>query len=81
MEVMADEAKDHDINVNAVLPSATDTKLLRDSYPEVDHDLLIKPVQIANVITFMASDRAKAIKGASIAVWNAQNFKPNLFNK
>lgn len=80
MEVLADEVKDYNINVNAVLPSATNTKLLRDSYPEVNHSLLIKPVQIATVITFMASEKSDAIKGSIIPVYNAQNLKPNLFN-
>ena len=80
MEVLADELKDYNINVNAVLPSATNTKLLRDSYPEVNHSLLIKPEQIAAVITFMASEKSNAIKGSSIPVYNAQNLKPNLFN-
>ena len=80
MEVLADEVKDYNINVNAVLPSATNTKLLRDSYPEVNHSLLIKPEQIATVITFMASEKSNAIKGSAIPVYNAQNLKPNLFN-
>ena len=79
-EVLQDELKDYNINVNAVLPSATDTKLLRDSYPEVNHSLLLKAEQIAKVITFVASDNASGVKGASYAVWGAQNFKPNLFN-
>ena len=79
-EVLQDELKDYNINVNAVLPSATNTKLLRDSYPEVNHSLLLKPEQIAKVITFVASDNASGVKGASYEVWGAQNMKPNLFN-
>ena len=79
-EVLQDELKDYNINVNAVLPSATNTKLLRDSYPEVNHSLLLKPEQIAKVITFVASDNASGVKGATYAVWGAQNFKSNLFN-
>jgi NAD(P)-dependent dehydrogenase (short-subunit alcohol dehydrogenase family) len=81
MEVLADEVKDYNINVNAVLPHATNTKMLRDSYPEVDHSLLIKPEQIASIITFLASEKPTAIKGAIVPVYNSQNFKPNLFNK
>ncbi len=42
MEVLQDELKDYNINVNAVLPSATDTPLLRASYPEVNHSLLLR---------------------------------------
>ncbi|MHB1348227.1 MAG: SDR family NAD(P)-dependent oxidoreductase, partial [Candidatus Humimicrobiaceae bacterium] len=80
MEVLADEVKDYNINVNAVLPSATNTGLIRESYPEVNHGLLIKPEQIATVITFMASEKSNAIKGSIVPVYNAQNFKPNLFN-
>ena len=79
-EVLTDEVKDYNINVNAVLPSATNTPLIRKSYPEVNHEALTKPESIAKVITFMASENASAIKGASIAVWNAQNYMPNLFN-
>ena len=79
-EVLTDEVKDYNINVNAVLPSATNTPLIRRSYPEVNHEALTKPESIAKVITFMASENASAIKGASIAVWNAQNYMPNLFN-
>ena len=79
-QVLADEAKDFNININAVLPSATDTKLLKDSYPEFDCSIFINPQDIAKTITFVASENAKAIKGASIEVYNAQNFKPNLFN-
>ncbi len=79
-EVLTDEVKDYNINVNAVLPSATNTPLIRKSYPEVNHDALTKPESIAKVITFMSSENASAIKGASVAVWNAQNFMPNLFN-
>ncbi len=79
-EVLQDELKDYNINVNAVLPSATNTKLLRDSYPEVNHSILLKPEQIAKVITFVASDDASGVKGASYDVWGAQNMRPNLFN-
>ncbi len=79
-EVLTDEVKDYNINVNAVLPSATNTLLIRKSYPEVNHEALTKPESIAKVITFMASENASAIKGASVAVWNAQNYMPNLFN-
>ncbi len=79
-EVLQDELKEYNINVNAVLPSATNTKLLRDSYPEVNHSLLLKPEQIAKVITFVASDNASGVKGASYEVWGAQNMRPNLFN-
>ena len=79
-EVLTDEVKDYNINVNAVLPSATNTPLIRKSYPEVRHEALIKPENIASVITLMASEKTSAVKGASIAVWNAQNYMPNLFN-
>ncbi|MEI7615298.1 MAG: SDR family oxidoreductase [Actinomycetota bacterium] len=77
MEVLADEVKDYNINVNAVLPGATNTKLLRDSYPEISHSLLIKPEQIATVITFMASEKSSAIKGSAIPVYKVQNLNPD----
>jgi len=79
-EVLQDELKDYNINVNSVLPSGTDTKLLLDSYPEVNRSVLLKPEQIAKVITFVASDVASGVKGAACAVWGGQNFIGNQFN-
>lgn len=79
-EVLQDELKEYNINVNSVLPSGTDTKLLLDSYPEVNRSVLLKPEQIAKVIAFIASDAASGIKGAAVAVWGAQNFIGNQFN-
>ena len=74
-QVIADEIKDLNININAILPSAVNTKIIRDSYPGVDYNIFIKPDNIAKVVTFMVSENASAIKGASIEVYNAQNYK------
>lgn len=74
-QVIADEVKDLNININAVLPSAADTKIIRDSYPGIDYSIFIKPEDIARVVAFMVSESASVIKGASIEVYNAQNYK------
>jgi NAD(P)-dependent dehydrogenase (short-subunit alcohol dehydrogenase family) len=67
-EALADELKGDGINVNCVLPSIIDTPRNRTDMPDAKHDAWVAPEDLANVIGFLASDGARAIHGASIAV-------------
>lgn len=67
-EALAEELKDRDITVNALLPSIIDTPPNRADMPKADFDRWVKPEQIADVIVFLLSERASAITGASIPV-------------
>jgi len=73
---LANEVRKYNININAVLPSATNTKLFMDAYPCVDGKRIIQPLDIAKVAAFLASEDSKAIKAANIEVFNAQDFEP-----
>jgi len=68
-EAIADEVKDYDINVNAILPSTIDTPANRKAMPKADFSKWVKPEEIARVIIFLASDDSKPISGAGIPVY------------
>jgi NAD(P)-dependent dehydrogenase (short-subunit alcohol dehydrogenase family) len=67
-ESMAAELRDKGINVNCVLPSIIDTAPNRKDMPGADFSKWVSPAALADVIVFLASDKARAIHGASIPV-------------
>ncbi len=69
-ESMSEELKSSGINVNAVLPSIIDTKPNREGMPDADFSSWVDPKDLAEVICFLASAKAKAIHGALIPVKN-----------
>lgn len=68
-ETIADEVKDYEINVNAVLPSTIDTPANRSDMPDADFSKWVKPDEIARVIIFLSSDDSKPIRGAGVPVF------------
>lgn len=68
-ETMAKEYRDHNINVNCILPGTIDTEQNRKDMPNADFDTWVKPSELGNVIMFLASDEASGIKGAAIPVY------------
>jgi NAD(P)-dependent dehydrogenase (short-subunit alcohol dehydrogenase family) len=67
-EAMAAELRTQGINVNCVLPTIIDTPENRQAMPDADPAQWVAPADLAQVITFLASDGAKAVHGASIPV-------------
>jgi 3-oxoacyl-[acyl-carrier protein] reductase len=74
-ESMASEVKDLDININTVNPGCVETKMFRKSNPDYNSPNLMQPEDIAKVVLFLASDDAKAIKGAAIDIHNGQELE------
>lgn len=68
-ETIADEVRDYEINVNAILPSTIDTPANRKAMPKADFSKWVKPEEIARVMVFLASDDSKPISGAAIPVY------------
>ena len=56
------------VTVNAVLPSTIDTDANRASMPKADFAKWVRPLELAEVILFLASDAASAVTGALIPV-------------
>jgi NAD(P)-dependent dehydrogenase (short-subunit alcohol dehydrogenase family) len=69
VESLSDEVKDKNINVNCVLPSIIDTGVNKKDMPNADFSKWVKPLEIAQVMLFLASDDSKTIHGASIPVY------------
>ena len=67
-EALAEELKEKDITVNAILPSIIDTPPNRADMPKSDFSKWVKPEEIADVIVFLLSAHARAITGALIPV-------------
>jgi NAD(P)-dependent dehydrogenase (short-subunit alcohol dehydrogenase family) len=68
-EIQAEELRDDNITVNALLPSIIDTPVNRASMPRANFSHWPKPEEIARVLLFLASSDARLISGASIPVY------------
>jgi NAD(P)-dependent dehydrogenase (short-subunit alcohol dehydrogenase family) len=66
-EALAEELKGK-VAVNAVLPSIIDTPRNRADMPKTDPSKWVSPGDLAEVILFLASDSARAVTGALVAV-------------
>jgi NAD(P)-dependent dehydrogenase (short-subunit alcohol dehydrogenase family) len=67
-EAMSAELKEHNINVNCVLPTIIDTPENRAAMPDADPARWVSPQALAEVIVFLASDAARAVHGAAVPV-------------
>ena len=68
-ESMADELKEYNINVNAIIPGTIDTPRNRADMPKAKFSNWVKPVEIAEVISFLCSEEGSKISGAVIPVY------------
>lgn len=67
-EALAEELKDRQITVNAILPSIIDTPANRVDMPDADFSRWVRTEQVADLILFLLSDRASAVTGALIPI-------------
>jgi len=67
-EAMAAELREHNINVNCVLPTILDTPENRAAMPGADPTRWVAPADLASVIVFLASPAARAVHGAALPV-------------
>jgi NAD(P)-dependent dehydrogenase (short-subunit alcohol dehydrogenase family) len=65
---LADETKDRNVTVNAVLPSVLDTLANRRDLPEADFTRWVTPRAVADVIGFLLSESSRAVTGALIPI-------------
>jgi NAD(P)-dependent dehydrogenase (short-subunit alcohol dehydrogenase family) len=68
-EALAEELKERNVTVNAILPGTIDTPRNRLDMPSADFGKWVSPEKIAGVIVFLASEDASAITGAAIPVF------------
>jgi 3-oxoacyl-[acyl-carrier protein] reductase len=70
---LAAEVKRFGIDVNAVCPSGTDTRMLHEAGRAKGRTNLIRPEEIANVILFLVSPESSAITGTAIDAYGMSN--------
>lgn len=69
MDSLAEDTKGTGVRVNSILPSIIDTPANRKAMPGSDFATWPRPEDIAQVILFLCSDRARTIHGASVPVY------------
>jgi NAD(P)-dependent dehydrogenase (short-subunit alcohol dehydrogenase family) len=67
-EALSEETKERGLTVNAILPGIIDTPANRKDMPQADTSRWVTPEAIADVVSFLLSDAARAITGAGIPV-------------
>ena len=65
---MSEELKEHNINVNCVLPTIIDTPENRAAMPDADPSRWVSTQALADVIWFLDSDASRAVHGAAIPI-------------
>jgi 3-oxoacyl-[acyl-carrier protein] reductase len=70
---LAAEVKRFGIDVNAVCPSGTDTRMLHETGRAKGRANLIRPEEIAHVIAFLVSPESSAITGSAIEAYGLSN--------
>ncbi len=70
---LAAEVKALGIDVNAVCPSGTDTRLLHEAGLGKGRTNLSRPEEIANVILFLTSPESSAITGVAVPAYGLSN--------
>jgi NAD(P)-dependent dehydrogenase (short-subunit alcohol dehydrogenase family) len=65
---LADEVKDFNINVNAVLPSIIDNPTNRIDMPQADFNKWVRPDQLSEIIFSLTSEWGNPINGALLPV-------------
>jgi 3-oxoacyl-[acyl-carrier protein] reductase len=70
---LAAEVKGYGIDVNAICPSGTDTRLLREMGRAEGRSNLMRPEEIANTILFLVSPESSAVTGAVIEAYGLSN--------
>lgn len=69
VRAIAADVKDFGITSNAVLPGVIDTAANRRGNPAADHTMWVTPESIAELILWLASDRAGDVNGALIPIY------------
>jgi NAD(P)-dependent dehydrogenase (short-subunit alcohol dehydrogenase family) len=70
VEVLAGELRHDGITVHCVAPGTMDTPANRKSMPEAEFSTWVKPTDIANVVRFLVSEDARAIRSILVPITN-----------
>ena len=68
-QTLAEELRDEQIWVNAVIPSIMDTPANREALPDADHDRWPMVSDVAATMAFLASPLNRSTRGALVPVY------------
>jgi NAD(P)-dependent dehydrogenase (short-subunit alcohol dehydrogenase family) len=69
-EFINEEAKGKNVTATVMVPSTIDTALNRKNMPDVDPETWVKPIQLAEALEFVVSDKASALRETILKVYN-----------
>jgi NAD(P)-dependent dehydrogenase (short-subunit alcohol dehydrogenase family) len=69
-EYINEDAKGENVTATVVVPSTIDTALNRKSMPKVDPEKWVKPQQLAEILEFVCSEKAAALRETVLKVYN-----------
>jgi NAD(P)-dependent dehydrogenase (short-subunit alcohol dehydrogenase family) len=69
-EVINKEGKGKNVSAAVVVPSTIDTEINRKSMPDANPDNWVKPAQLAELLEFVVSDKASALRETVLKVYN-----------
>jgi NAD(P)-dependent dehydrogenase (short-subunit alcohol dehydrogenase family) len=69
VESAAHEFKQHNININCILPSIIDTDANRKAMPKADFTKWLSADDLANVVLFLCSPNSDVINGSAIPTY------------
>lgn len=79
MEALADEARSYGVRVNAICPGGVKTQMSDTvTWPDgrlLDTTYFMEPEEIADVATFLVSEKSRAIHGQSLQVYGGVNYR------
>ena len=68
-ESLAGELKTRGINVNCIVPGTIDTPQNREAMPKADFSTWVPPEDLAHVVAFLLSEKARSVTGAAVPVY------------
>jgi NAD(P)-dependent dehydrogenase (short-subunit alcohol dehydrogenase family) len=69
-EYINEEAKEKNVTATVVVPSTIDTPMNRTSMPKADPHKWVKPEALADILEFIVSDKASALREPVLKVYN-----------
>ncbi len=69
-DFLNEDARGINLSVSVVVPSTLDTPLNRQSMPETNPDIWVKPTAVAETLEFLVSDKSAALRETVLKIYN-----------
>ena len=69
-EFLNEDAKGKNVTATVLVPSTLDTPLNRQSMPEVDPEIWVKPSALAEILEFVVNGKSSVLRETVLKVYN-----------